>query len=57
MSIANIIILSVPWRDVSRETVYRFSTDFTGLLLLLKKASVFIVTLIAFKSTATTKFQ
>ena len=24
MSIANIIILSVPWRDVSRETVYRF---------------------------------
>ena len=55
MSIANIIILSVPWRDVSRET--DFKTDFTGLLLLLKKSSVFIVKLIAFKSTATTKSQ
>ena len=47
MNIANIIILSVPWRDVSRETVCRFWKDFTGLLSLPKESSVFIVKLIA----------
>ena len=57
MNIANIIILSVPWRDISCETVCHFLTDFTGLLLLLKKSHVIIVKLIDFKSTATTKFQ
>ena len=55
-------IFSENWHWVSLITlclkkVCFIDTFFTGLSLLLKKSTVFTVKLIAFKSTATTKFQ